>query len=132
MAKYFQTQILFSTGVVTSPNYPGSYGNNLDTTDTIKVEEGQVISLHFDAFELNDYDDCDDYDHLTITNGDGKTLMEKTCGINLPGDLISNSNIVNLEFFTDDYYDAEGAGWSVSWSAVTPGECHQQYVWIIS
>ena len=56
--------------------------------------------------------------------------MEKKCGFELPGDLISNSNTVNLEFTADDY-DYEETGWSVSWSAVTPGECHQQYVWII-
>ena len=57
--------------------------------------------------------------------------MEKMCGENLPDDLTSNSNIVNLEF-TADYADYGDTGFSVSWSAVTPGECHQQYVWIIS
>ena len=47
--------------------------------------------------------------------------MEKNCGYSstLP-DITSRSNIVNLVFSTDG--SVTKTGWSVSWSAVTPGE----------
>ena len=48
-------QIHFATGVVTSPNYPDVYPNNLEKTDTIKVEEGLIISLQFTAFDIDEY-----------------------------------------------------------------------------
>ena len=110
-------QIHFATGVVTSPNYPGYYPNNLEKTETIQVEEGLILSLQFTAFDI----DC--YDHLTITDGDRTTLMEKSCGSTIPADITSTSNIVNLVFSTSTFVTR--SGWSVSWSVVTPGECQQ-------
>ena len=121
-------QIHFATGVVTSPNYPGNYPNNLEKTQTIQVEQGLIISLQFTAFDIGWYSSCAD-DHLTITDGDGTTLMEKRCGSSLPAAIRSKSNIVKLLFITDGEYS--DSGWSVSWSAVTPGKC-QQYSWVIS
>ena len=92
------------------------------------MEQGLILSLQFTAFDIDSSYSGYCHDHLTITDGDGTTLMEKSCGTTLPADIRSTSNIVKLVFSTD-YYDAENSGWSVSWSAVTPGEC-QQYVWI--
>ena len=126
--------ILFTAGEVTSPNYPDYYPNNLEKTQTIRVEEGLVLSLQFTAFDIEavyDYDTYEYYyesvigceDHLTITDGDGTTLMEKSCGNSLPADIRSTSNVVNLLFSTNG--GGTFSGWSVSWSAVTPGECQQ-------
>ena len=120
-------QIHFATGVVTSPNYPGNYPNNLEKTETIQVEEGLIISLQFTAFDIEPDSTCH-FDHLTITDGDGTTLMEKSCGNPIPAAIRSTSNIVKLVFITDVW--GTMTGWSVRWSAVTPGEC-QQHVWII-
>ena len=78
-----------------------------------------ILSLQFTAFDIEADSTCD-YDHLTITDGDGTTLMEKSCGTPLPADITSTSNIVKLVFITNCC--AERSGWSVSWSAVTPGE----------
>ena len=118
--------ILLATGNVTSPNYPDNYPNNLEKIETIQVEQGLILSLQFTAFDIEADSTCD-YDHLTITDGDGTTLMEKSCGTTLPADITSTSNIVKLVFSTDG--SQTRPGWSVSWSAVTPGEC-QQHVWI--
>ena len=58
------------------------------------------------------------YDHLTIRDGDGTTLMKKRCGSSLPANtIISTSNRVEL-YFMADYYGDMNSGWSVSWSAV--------------
>ena len=99
-------------------------------TEIIRVEQGQILSLQFNAFDISKYswDPTCNYDHLTIMDGDGTTLMEKSCGSSLPASITSTSNVVKLVFSTDDW-NAGTAGWSVSWSAVTPGEC-QQHVWI--
>ena len=87
----------------------------------IQVEEGLVLSLQFTAFDIEAHSTCF-FDHLTITDGDGTTLMEKNCGNTLPPAITSTSNIVKLVFITDDF-DFGNSGWSLSWSAVTPGEC---------
>ena len=71
-------------------------------------------------------------DYLTITDGDGAILMEKSCGsandgpvkigsqliFTLPPDVRSRSNIVNLEFSTDN--SGVRTGWIVTWNAMTP------------
>ena len=103
--------------MVTSPNYPDYYPNNLEKTETIHVEQGLILSLQFIAFNVEYHSTCL-YDHLTITDGDGTTLMEKSCGSlmwysngiviggenigsSLPPAIRSRSNTVNLVFSTD-------------------------------
>ena len=100
------------------------------------------MSLQFTAFQIEaeyDYDyetyeyiydyesvvGC--YDHLTITDGDGTTLMEKSCGSSLPAAITSISNMIRIYFSTDG--SGTSTGWNVSWTAVTTGEC-QHNVWI--
>ena len=87
----------------------------------IQVEQGLVISLEFIAFDI-EYESTCSWDHLTIMDGDGTTLMEKSCNFNcmLPTTITSTSNVINLVFSTD-WYDGGNSGWSVSWIAVTPG-----------
>ena len=112
------------------------------------MERGLIISLEFIEFNIQSCSDCD-CDHLTITDGDGTILMERSCGSSsngssvltkgqkshgggiviggesigssLPPAIRSRSNLVNLVFRTDG--SVTRSGWSVSWSAVTPGEC---------
>ena len=137
--------------MVTSPNYPDNYPNNLELTVTIQVEQGLILLLQFNAFDIEepwyeyDYDtyeyDYDSpicpYDHLTITDGDGTTLMEKSCGSTSDGNVViggqrigsslppairSRSNTINMVFTTDG--NTPRTGWSVSWRAVA-GINHQ-------
>ena len=97
------------------------------------MEQGLILTLQFTAFDIESHFTCA-YDHLTITDGDGTTLMEKSCGSSsnglivgaqsigssLPANITSLSNVIKLRFITDTI-DAR-PGWSVSWT-VTPGEC---------
>ena len=108
-------------GVVTSPNYPDKYPNDLQNTTTIEVEKGMIIALKFTAFDVEPSRRSTSlcyYDHLTIKDGDGSTLMEKTCGNTLPKGLVSKSNVVKLHFRTDE--SVVESGWSVTWSAEKP------------
>ena len=134
------------TGVVTSPNYPGNYPDNVEKTHTIQVKPGLILSLEFTAFNieppLNRYNAHCSSDHLTIMDGDGTTLMERSCGpfsadgydvesdnkiviggrimnSSLPANLHSRSNIVKLFFITNSLLTK--TGWSINWNAVTPG-----------
>ena len=107
-------------GVFTSPNHPGHYPNNFKKTETIQVEQGMVVSLDFTAFNIEYHRTCR-YDHLTVMDGDGTTLMEKSCGTSLPANIRSRSNIVKLSFGTDG--SVTKSGWSVRWTAVASGEC---------
>ena len=45
--------------------------------------------------------------------------MGVACGSTLPTEINSTSNVINMLFKTDSSNTKEG--WSVSWSAVTPG-----------
>ena len=104
--------------MVTSPNYPNDYPNELQKTNRIEVEEGLIVEMHFTAFDV-EFDSTCDYDHVTIKSGDGTTLMEKTCGSSLPAAVTSTSNIVEIYFHTDSDYSR--SGWRLTWRAVTPG-----------
>ena len=125
---YTSIVVLISSfpGVVTSPNYPDEYPNDLQNTTTIKVEKGMIIALKFTAFDVEQGEYAFSpgsaspclFDHLTIKDGDESTLMEKTCGNALPKDLVSKSNVVKLHFKTDEIVTK--SGWSVTWSAEKP------------
>ena len=124
--------ILKSTGVVTSPNYPHQYPNNLDKTEIIEVESGKILRLEFTSFAVHAcYITTCPCDFVKITDGDGTTLMDNSCGYSsgdpssslyfLPPIITTRSNRVEIFFHTggDGWADS---GWSLSWSAVTPGE----------
>ena len=116
-------QILHIVGVITSPNHPRSYDNNINKTDMVIAEEGLILSLEFNAFDVHEYtpvlDPCP-RDHLTIVDGDGTILLQKTCGTTLPTSIRSRSNLINIIFFADSSDAA--TGWNISWSAVEPGD----------
>ena len=94
--------------------------------------------MQFTAFDVESSSTCK-YDHVTIKNGDGTPLMEKTCGFlsddydyydygiviggetgsSLPATITSTSNIVEIYFHTDG--GTSRPGWRLTWRAVTPG-----------
>ena len=118
------------TGVVRSPNHPDYYPNNLNKTQLIEVESGKILRLEFTHFDVEHGSTCQ-YDFVKITDGDGTTLMDNSCGYSdrdpsdsryfLPPIITTRSNRVEIFFHTN------GNGytmtrWSLSWSAVTPGD----------
>ena len=105
-------------GVLSSPNYPGKYPNNYKKTKTIQGSSGKVLVLEFKAFDVEFHASCR-FDYLKIRDGDGTTLMGKTCGSSLPAKIISNPNVVKLEFKTNA--KGQKTGWRVIWHDVTPG-----------
>ena len=126
--------ILKATGVVTSPNHTGNYPYNLDKMQTIEVESGKVLRLEFTHFAVDacGINTCS-CDFVKITDGDGTTLMDNSCGYSsyppswsnyfLPPIITTRSNRVEIFFHTDGNRTA--TGWSLSWSEVTPGDVKQ-------
>ena len=79
--------------------------------------------MQFTAFNVESDSLCS-YDYVTIKNGDGTPLMEKTCGSSLPAAVTSTSNRVEIYFHTDGGGSSGGwsySGWRLTWRAVTPG-----------
>ena len=118
--------------MVASPNHPNDYPHNLDKTEMIEVESGKILKLEFTHFAV---ENCDDIttcgcDFVKITDLDGTTLMDNSCGTSsidpsnpsyfLPPIITTRSNRVSIFFHTDG--SVTDSGWSLSWSAVTPGE----------
>ena len=58
-------------------------------------------------------------DHLEIIDGDGKILLEKSCGSVVPEGIVSSSNTVKLSFKTDTGNTL--SGWRISWCQIVPG-----------
>ena len=108
---------VLSTGIVTSPNYPCNFPNNLNIMETISVKEGMVVVLEFTAFNTEA-----GYDKLTIRDGDGTILMQERSGCGLAGKIWSKTNVVHLHFDTDDIVTE--TGWNATWAASTPTGDH--------
>ena len=73
-----------------------------------------VVILQFIAFKT---EACCDY--LTITDGDGTTLMGKTKGSSLPATVVSRTNLVDIRFRSDSSKTA--VGWNISWTTEAAG-----------
>jgi len=117
----FLINCCLTPGVITSPNHPNNYPNNLRLTNRIEVKEGLIVAIQFTAFDVGpDWSPTCGYDYLTIKNGDGTSLMEKTCRSYLPVNVTSTSNTVEIYFHTDDGGSSK-SGWRLTWRAVTPG-----------
>ena len=116
-------------GVVTSPNYPLHYPNNIEKLMKIQVESGKILRLEFTFFEVVGelQSKCQNFDFVKIIDGDGTTLMDKSCGSSsdptsstdyfLPPILTTKSNKVEIFFHTNG--GGAWGGWSLSWSAVS-------------
>ena len=62
-----------TSGVMTSPNFPADYPNDLHERKTIKVAKGSVINIQFTDFEL-EFDWYDKSDYVELTDSDGTFL----------------------------------------------------------
>ena len=119
---------------MTSPNHPGDYPNNVDRTEIIEVEKGKVLMLEFNRFDVwvcKDIATCS-CEFVKITDGNGTTFLDNSCGFSSipdpnspfyfkPPTITSSGNRVEVVFHSDG--EGQEPGWSLSWSAVTPGEC---------
>ena len=119
--------------MITSPNHPGNYPDNIDKIERITVETGKILRLEFTAFDVVvdgtiTFTTCPT-DFVRITDGDGTTLMDNSCGYSDPSYyyyfqppiITTKTNKVEIYFHTNDDIQAS-YGWSLRWTAVAEGE----------
>ena len=120
--------------MINSPNHPALYPDNLEMKQHISVKKGKILRLEFTAFAIwvgGSIDTCPT-DFVKITDGDGTTLMDNSCGYSSPSSTLyfqppiitSKTNKVKIYFRTNDK-DAR-SGWSLRWTAVAEGECYHR------
>lgn len=106
---------IINAGILTSENFPSNYPNNIHKDQTMKVATGNIIMLHFTDFSVESESLCR-YDYLTINDGDGTILLDKTCGYNLPQNINSRTETVHIVFHTD--VSVVRSGWRIEWSSL--------------
>merc|ERR1712212_597695 len=101
-----------TSGVLTSPNYPENYQNNLDVVQKVQVPEGNTIWMHFTSvFDIERPIDC-----VKVTNKDGTDLWLSNSNSNWETRhqrFESNANSVEVHFHTDE--SITGKGWRLEW-----------------
>ena len=124
--------------MVTSPNHPGTYPANIDKIEQIIVDAGKILRLEFTAFAVyvgGTITTCPT-DFVRITDGDGTTLMDNSCGYSdrnpsystyfQPPIITTKTNKVEIYFHTND--NRAASGWSLRWTAVAEGECYHRAI----
>ena len=105
---------------MTSPNFGDglTYPNDLNNKQTIQVEEGKAIKIHFTHWDV-EWSPGGQADYVTITEGDGSTLADirpKTPDFGL-GDIaeefVSKTDTVHVLFNTDE--NGQRPGWRLIW-----------------
>ncbi|XP_010076376.1 PREDICTED: astacin-like metalloendopeptidase, partial [Pterocles gutturalis] len=97
------------SGSLSSANYPRNYSDNTNCVWLIRTR-ARKITLHFEAFELQTTRGCES-DYVKVYDGPSKSspvLMDKTCGSNIPNDVVGSSNLMLIEFVTDGADTASG------------------------
>ena len=89
--------------MLTSPNYPEDYPNNLDLVHKIQVPEGNTIWLRFTELTLEPF-----ADKIRVTDGDGTSLGDYFNGL-----LVSRTNTIEVQFHTDS--STTKRGWRLEW-----------------
>ena len=103
-----------TSGVLTSPNFPGSYPSNLNLVQKVQVPEGTTIWIRFTEL------DCE-LSTVTVTDT-GKLLakmefnsilLNGTYSEDWTRQIVSDSNAVEVRFRS--YSSAEDRGWRLEW-----------------
>ncbi|XP_041477129.1 extracellular serine proteinase-like [Lytechinus variegatus] len=117
------TNFTSPTGIITSPNYPGSYPNSEKCSYLIMAaNEEEIINLSFTEFSLEFHSTCF-YDSLTVYDGNSPSdvVLDKLCGSTVPGDLTSTGPNMLLVFESDS--SVRGGGFSAEYNILQMGGC---------
>ena len=109
-----------TSGVMTSPNFPGNYPDSVHERRTIEVAKGNLINIHFTDFEVEPAE----LDYVHITDGDGTFLglfwnkdgisNRGSCKDGGVSNITSVTETVQILFHTD--MSGTRSGWRLEWS----------------
>ncbi|XP_078593517.1 cubilin-like [Branchiostoma floridae x Branchiostoma japonicum] len=106
-----------SGGPVTSPNYPGNYGNNETCDWLITVPTASRIRLTFDSFNLQNGSDF-----LAVYDGGNVSAsqLQSLTGSQTVNPITSTSNVMFLRFTSDGSGTAQGFQFSYTNTTAVP------------
>ncbi|XP_033113105.1 deleted in malignant brain tumors 1 protein-like, partial [Anneissia japonica] len=87
--------------VFTSPGYPSGYGNNMDINWTFSTHPGNLLSIEFNDFDLEDFED------YVFISSDGDKIGGYT-GSRLPPTTVSTNNTLTVVFKSDHSVSGRG------------------------
>ena len=105
-----EPESLPTSGVMTSPNFPSNYPNDLHQRKTIEVAKGNVVNIRFTDFSL---ESPDRVDYVELTDGDGTSLGHFASLQQLEGVITSNTETLHVLFHTDG--SVTERGWRLEW-----------------
>nr|P42674.1 RecName: Full=Blastula protease 10; Flags: Precursor [Paracentrotus lividus]CAA39673.1 blastula protease-10 [Paracentrotus lividus] len=95
------------TGVITSPNWPGRYEDNMACVYQIEGPPGSTIELTFTEMNIENHAACR-YDAVEVRKDDINSDGEKFCGNTLPAVQISSGNQMLISFTSDPSITGRG------------------------
>ncbi|ESO86849.1 hypothetical protein LOTGIDRAFT_220390 [Lottia gigantea] len=114
-----------SSGIFRTRNYPRDYGDRVVCNWLIEGPKNSNITLEFDHFETeaDNYAPCG-YDWLEIRNKGPEVPGLKFCGTGPEGPLHFTTNLLFLQFRSDEFYN-EFSGFQARYKIESPPD----YIW---
>ncbi|XP_001377380.2 cubilin [Monodelphis domestica] len=107
-------------GVITSPNYPATYGSLNHCSWLLEAPQGHTITLSFTFFDIESHSQCK-WDSVTVLNGGspGSPVVGHYCGARIPRPIQSGSNQLMVIFNSDR--SVQQGGFYATWTTQTLG-----------
>ncbi|XP_028367000.1 CUB domain-containing protein 2 [Phyllostomus discolor] len=109
------------SGVLTSPEYPNNYPNNVECHWVIRATGPATVKLVFVDFQVEDSDECA-YDYVAVLGAPGPVHRHRYCGSSRPPTLVSLGHELQVIFKSD--FNIGGRGFKAYYFS---GECQEVY-----
>ncbi|KAF6107923.1 CUB domain containing protein 2 [Phyllostomus discolor] len=109
------------SGVLTSPEYPNNYPNNVECHWVIQATGPATVKLVFVDFQVEDSDECA-YDYVAVLGAPGPVHGHRYCGSSRPPTLVSLGHELQVIFKSD--FNIGGRGFKAYYFS---GECQEVY-----
>ncbi|XP_049473083.1 CUB domain-containing protein 2 [Panthera uncia] len=109
------------SGVLTSPEYPDSYPNNVECRWVIRAAGPATVKLVFADFQMEGNEECT-YDYVVVLGGPGPAHGHHYCGSTRPPTLVSLGHELQVVFKSD--FNIGGRGFKAYYFS---GECQEVY-----
>ncbi|KAF3819807.1 hypothetical protein GH733_015316 [Mirounga leonina] len=109
------------SGVLTSPDYPDNYPNNVECHWVIHASGPATVKLVFVDFQVEGSEECT-YDYVAVLGGPGPTHGHRYCGGTRPPTLVSLGRELQVVFKSD--FNIGGRGFKAYYFS---GECQEVY-----